>query len=348
MEIKSKFLKACFGMPTDSTPVWLMRQAGRILPQYRELRSNYQSIQTLFTTPELAAKITIMPIEYLGVDAAILYTDLVTPLTPLGCSFIYSPGPVFNNPIRTEAQIENLEEFQSEKELSYVTKTIDLVCDQLPKHIPLIGYAGSPFTLAAWLVEGKSSKDYSITRTLFNSKPKAAHLLMSKLTDLVINFLNAQINHGVKAIQLFDTSLGVISASTFAEFVLPYLKRIFNELTIHKIPKIYYPLGASHCMHLFHEIPMEVLGLDWRSPIEDGYNALGDTGVSIQGNLDPTILYTDKKTITSAVEIILEQVDNRPHIFNLGHGLQPDMSYENVQHLIKEVNRLSKRKIHVE
>jgi len=348
METKSKFLKACFGIPTDSTPIWLMRQAGRILPQYRELRSNYQSIQTLFTTPELAAKITIMPIESLGVDAAILYTDLVTPLTPLGCSFTYSPGPVFDNPIRTESQIKNLKEFESEKDLSYVTQTIDIVCDQLPEQIPLIGYAGSPFTLAAWVVEGKSSKDYSVTRTLFNSHPEIAHLLMNKLTDLVIDFLNAQINHGVKAIQLFDTSLGVISASSFAEFVLPYLKRIFNELATHEIPRIYYPLGASHCMHLYHEIPMEVLGLDWRSPIEDGYRALGASGVSVQGNLDPTILYTDQQTITSAVKLILNQVDNRPHIFNLGHGLQPDMPYENVQYLIKEVNRLSKKKLYVE
>ncbi|MEE3234504.1 MAG: uroporphyrinogen decarboxylase [Candidatus Latescibacterota bacterium] len=343
MKIESDFLRSCFGLPTSSTPVWLMRQAGRILPQYRRLRSKHKSIQTLFTNPELASKITVMPIEDLGVDAAILYTDLVTPLGPLGCRFSYAPGPVFENPIRTESQIKNLKEFETEDELSYVTETVDMVCDFLPKHIPLIGYAGSPFTLAAWLVEGKSSKDFTAVRTLFNASPQAAHLLMKKLTFLVIDFLNAQINHGVKAVQIFDTSLGVISASTFVEFVLPYLKDIFNELSNQGVPRIYFPLGASHCKHLYQEIQLEVLSLDWRTSINDGYKALGSNGKSVQGNLDPTILYTDPQTITHAVEIILDQVGNRPHIFNLGHGLQPDMPYENVQHLIKEVKRISQR-----
>jgi len=342
-KFNNDFLRACFGIPTNSTPIWLMRQAGRVLPEYKKLRSEYQSIQTLFTTPELASKITLMPIKHLEVDAAILYTDLVTPLAPLGCPFTYAPGPVFDDPIRTESQIKNLKEFQSENELSYVTKTIDIVCDRLPNHIPLIGYAGSPFTLAAWLVEGRSSKDFSAVRSLFNSNPNSAHLLMKKLTELVIDFLSSQIKHGVKAIQLFDTSLGVISANTFIEFVLPYLKHIFNKLSDRGIPRIYYPLGAWHCKHLYHEIPMEVLGLDWRISIDEGYKALGNYGKAIQGNLDPTILYTQPPIITNAVEILLEQVDKRPHIFNLGHGLQPDMPYENIQHLIKEVKRISLR-----
>ena len=320
-----------------------MRQAGRVLPAYRELRSKYDSLQTLFTTPELASQITLMPIDLLGVDAAILYTDLITPLGPLGCPFDYNPGPIFQNPIRTESQIKNLKEFSSEIELPYVTKTIDIVTASLPENIPLIGYAGAPFTLAAWLVEGRSSKDFSAVRSLFNSEPNTAHILMEKLTHLVIDFLSTQIRHGVKAIQLFDTSLGVISASSFNEFVLPYVKQIFKELSSHNVPRIYYPLGAWHCNEYFQQIEMEVLGLDWRTSIADGYKALGGHGNAIQGNLDPTILYTHPQIITEAVEELLSTVGKRPHIFNLGHGLQPDMPFENVLFLIEEVNRISQR-----
>jgi uroporphyrinogen decarboxylase len=334
------FLRACNGLPVRHTPIWIMRQAGRVLPPYRALRAKYESIQTLFTTPELAAEITLMPIEMLGVDAAILFTDLVTPLGPLGSPFTYAPGPVFSSPVRTAADIAQLRSVDSEVELNYVTQTIDLVCAELPDHIPLIGYAGSPFTLATWLVEGKSSKDFSAFRAMIHSDAKSAHALMERLTELVIDFLTAQINHGVRAIQLFDTSIGVLSAATFREFVFPYLQQITTALRPFSIPRIYFPLGGAHCLPYCTDLDMDVLSIDWRTDIDAAYELVGPQG-AVQGNLDPTILYASEETIARAVAEVLQIVNGRPHVFNLGHGLQPDMPYENVAFLVNQVHEQS-------
>lgn len=336
----SLFLRACRGESTSSTPIWIMRQAGRVLQPYRDLRARYDSIQTLFTTPDLAAEITLMPIDLLGVDAAILFTDLVTPLGPLGSPFTYAPGPVFSAPIRSRQDLDKLRVVDPETDLHYVMETVDLVCEQLPAHIPLIGYAGSPFTLATWLVEGRSAKDFPAFRAMIFEDPALAHDLMAKLTDLSISFLRAQVRHGAQAIQIFDTSVGVLSAGTFADFVLPYLQRINAELADLNVPRIYFPLGASHCQQFFSAVGADVLSIDWRIEIDRAYDLLG-SGAIIQGNLDPCLLYAQPETIEKGVAATLAQVAGRPHIFNLGHGLQPDMPYENVRFLVDAVHRLS-------
>jgi uroporphyrinogen decarboxylase len=336
----SLFLRACRGESTPSTPIWIMRQAGRVLKPYRDLRAQHESIQTLFTTPDLAAEITLMPIELLDVDAAILFTDLVTPLGPLGSPFTYAPGPVFSSPIRSRQDLDQLRIVDPETDLDYVMKTIDLVCSQLPKHIPLIGYAGSPFTLATWLVEGRSAKDFPAFRAMMFNDPTLAHDLLSKLTDLVISFLKAQVHHGAQAIQIFDTSVGVLSPAAFADFVLPYLQRINSELEGLGVPRIYFPLGAAHSQQHFAHVGSDVLSIDWRLDIDQVYQMLGQSGV-IQGNLDPCVLYAHQETIESEVQTTLNKVAGRPHIFNLGHGLQPDMPYENVRFLVDAVHRLS-------
>ncbi len=333
-------MRACRGQAVSQTPIWIMRQAGRVLKPYRDLREQHSSIQTLFTTPDLAAQITLMPIDLLGVDAAILFTDLVTPLEPLGCPFTYAPGPVFASPVRSQSDIDSLRPVDPETDLSYVLETIDLVCSSLPKHIPLIGYAGSPFTLATWLVEGRSSKDFSAFRAMMHSAPEAAHQLMQHLTDLVISFLSAQVAHGAQAVQIFDTSVGVLSANSFSQFVLPYIKRINEALAPLNVPRIYFPLAATHCLPLFSQTGADVLSIDWRVDIDAAYGALGTNAV-LQGNLDPSVLYADQKTIANEVGKTLQKVAHRPHIFNLGHGLQPDMPYENVAFLVSEVHRQS-------
>lgn len=336
------FLGACRGQAVSQTPVWIMRQAGRVLKPYRDLRAQYPSIQTLFTTPDLAAQITLMPIDMLGVDAAILFTDLVTPLEPLGCPFTYAPGPVFETPVRSQSDIDALRKVDPESDLRYVLETIDLVCSSLPDHIPLIGYAGSPFTLATWLVEGRSSKDFSAFRAMIHSAPKAAHQLMQQLTDLVIAFLRAQVAHGAQAVQLFDTSVGILSADSFCQFVLPYVKQINAALSTMNVPRIYFPLAAPHCLPFFAETEADVLSIDWRIDIDAAYSALGE-GSIVQGNLDPSVLYADHTTISAEVSKTLDKVANRPHIFNLGHGLQPDMPCDNVAFLVSEVHRQSSK-----
>jgi len=336
------FSKASRGLSVTQTPVWIMRQAGRILAPYRALRSKYDSIQTLFTTPELAAEITLMPIDMLSVDAAILFTDLVTPLGPLGCPFTYAPGPIFEKPVRTEADIKNLHSVIPDQDLSYVGTTIDLVCKELPPHIPLIGYAGSPFTLATWLVEGKSSKDFSAFRSMIHSDPSSAHLLMERLTGLVISFLRYQVSHGAGALQVFDTSIGVLSSGDFKSFVLPYLQQINEAIADLGVPRIYFPLAGSHFLSYSAQAGADILSIDWRTDIDAAYEAMGKAAI-LQGNLDPTVLYADHKTITKAVTKTLNDVKGRPHIFNLGHGLQPNMPYENVAFLVSEVHRISQQ-----
>ena len=341
---QSPFLLACAGQATAVTPVWLMRQAGRILKPYRDLREKYKSILTLFKTPELAAQITLMPVEILGVDAAILFTDLVTPLEPLGCPYEYSPGPVFAHPVRTREDVEALRPLDTRTDLSFVLETIRLTRRELPPAVPLIGYGGAPFTLAAWMVEGKSSKDFSIFRRLLYDAPETAHLLLDKLTDAMIDFLTAQVEAGAQAIQLFDTSIGLLSADAFQRFALPYLQRIFTALDALDVPRIYFPLDASHLIPLLKRTGADVLSIDWRTDLDQAFELFSPELV-LQGNLDPCALYAPAETLVTEVHRILKSADGRPHIFNLGHGLLPDIPCDNVRVLVDAVHEYSTRGI---
>jgi len=335
-----RFLQVCSGKTPDATPVWLMRQAGRVLEPYRELREKHGAILTLFKTPELAAEITLMPVSMLGVDAAILFTDLVTPLEPMGCGFAYDPGPVFAHPVRTRQDVEALRPVAPESDVPFVLETIRLVREQLPSRIPLIGYAGAPITLATWIVEGRSSRDFSAFRRLLFSDPETTCLLLEKLTQVVIDFLRAQVRAGAQAVQLFDTSIGVLSSAVFQQMALPYLQRIFSALADSGVPRIYFPLGGGHLLPHLHEVGADVLSLDWRIDWDRAREILPPQLV-LQGNLDPCVLYASTETIVAETRKILQSATGRPHIFNLGHGLLPDIPYDNVRVLVDAVHEFS-------
>lgn len=319
-----------------------MRQAGRILKPYRELRQQHGQISTLFNTPDLATEITLMPIEMLGVDAAILFTDLVTPLAALGCEYTYAPGPVFARPTRTAADIAALRTVVPEEDLGFVLETVRLVRQALPPAVPLIGYAGAPFTLASWLVEGGTSKDFPAFRGMLYSDPELAHKLLNLLCDLVADFLRAQIEAGAQALQIFDTSIGLLSPSQFAEFALPYLQRICRQLAPLNTPIIYFPLAASHNLPQFSQVGADVLGLDWRTDFSLARTYVGNI-MPLQGNLDPCVLYGSEDCIIAEAQRILEQAQGHPHIFNLGHGVYPDTPYENVKLLVETVHQFVNR-----
>lgn len=314
-----------------------MRQAGRILKPYRDLREKTGSILTLFKTPELAAEITLMPVEMLDVDAAILFTDLVTPLEPMGCRFEYKPGPVFSHPIRSREDVEALCPVDVETDLPHVLETVRMVRRALPPTVPLIGYGGGPITLAGWMVEGEGSRDFTSLRRLIYSDPEGAHLLLDKLSEVVIDYLHAQIRAGVQAVQLFDTSIGILSTAAFERIALPYLQRIFSALEGLQTPRIYFALGATHLLPLLPKVGADVLALDWRTDLADASRLFGDR-VPLQGNLDPSVLLSTPEAIISEARKILRSTEGMAHIFNLGHGILPETPLDHVRLLVDTVH----------
>jgi len=333
----SPFLQACRGEIPSRRPVWLMRQAGRILAPYRRLKEKTGSILTLFRTPDLAAEITLMPVEMLGVDAAILFADILTPIDPMGCPVAFQPGPVMT-PVRTRGDVEALRIIDSETDLAYVAQTISLILPALPADVPLIGFAGSPFTLAAYLAEGGTSKDFTQFRRMFRSDPDTAHLLLSKLTDVAIDYLSMQVRAGVQAVQIFDTWIGLLSATDFRQLALPYLRRIFDALEPLGVPRIYFGNGAGHFLTQLADTGADVLSLDWRTDIGAAFKLFSEPTIPLQGNLDPCALFGSREQVESATRSLLEVTQGRPHIFNLGHGVQPDTPYDNVKALVDTVH----------
>ena len=336
----SPFLQACNQQIPALKPVWLMRQAGRILKPYRDLKEKTGSLLELFQTPDLAAEITLMPVEMLGVDAAILFTDLVTPLEPMGCPFKYAPGPVCAHPARTRKEVEALRPMRTEADLPFVLETIRLVRRALPASVPLIGYGGGPFTLATWATEGESSREFAQFRRLVYADPQTAHLLLDKLTEVTIDYLRAQIRAGAQAIQVFDTSVGVLSPPMFEQVALPYLQRVFAALEELRVPRIYFALGASHLLHLLPRVGADVLSLDWRTDISRAFR-LVDGKMALQGNLDPCALLAPAEAFVREAQNILRQTAGQPHIFNLGHGVLPDTPFDHVRLLVETVHEYS-------
>ena len=330
------FLRACRGETGLGTPVWLMRQAGRILPPYRQLREQTGSIATLFGNAELAAQVTLMPVEMLGVDAAILFTDLVTPLAPMGCPFEYRPGPVFTRPVRSRLEVLELRPLEPEAHLPFVLEAIRLVRRALPASVPLIGYAGSPFTLATWAVEGRGGKEWSALRTLYYQDPGTAQLLVDRLTDATIAFLRAQIAAGAQAVQVFDTSVGVLSPADFRRLALPCLQRVFAALEGLGVPRLYFPLAGAHLMPLLPHVGADVFSLDWRIDLGAAYAAL--PGHPLQGNLDPWALLAPPSVLAAEALKVLRAAAGRPHVFNLGHGVLPETPLDQVRRLIDIVH----------
>jgi len=345
MSFNDNFLKACRKQEVDTLPVWYMRQAGRYDPDYLKIKENY-SLLEICQQPELAAEVTMMPIKKLGVDAAILYSDIMNPVASIGIDFdiVKNIGPVIDNPIRSRQDIEKLRPIDVEKDLSHVIKTIEILASELK--VPLITFVGAPFTIASYIIEGRPSKTYIRTKELMYSEPEVWNMLMDKLGDMLITYLKAQIQAGAKAIQVFDSWVGALAPKDFQLYVLPTIERIFREIASYDIPKIYFPgVSSGELLPYLRELQADVIGLDWRVPIPVGRERVGDK-FAIQGNLDPMILQAPLNVIESyAKEIIDLGIEKPGYIFNFGHGLYPEASLEKLKHLTEFVHDYSKKAI---
>jgi uroporphyrinogen decarboxylase len=336
------FLKACWGQPTDYTPVWLMRQAGRYLPQYMEVRKKCTFLE-LCKTPELAAEVTIQPIDYLNADAAILFSDILTPVEPMGMKLDFVPGPVFENPVRSMADVEKLRIPEMEEDVPYVLETIKILRRAFEGRVPLIGFGGAPFTLACYMVEGKGSKDFAQIKKMMYAAPEVYAALMEKVTEMDRQYLNAQIAAGAQAIQIFDTWGGILAPVDYEKYILPYTKKLIDGLDRKGIPVIHFVKGSGTMLDLVKKAGSDVVGLDWHIGLGVARDLLGDK-IAVQGNLDPTVLYAPKAHIRQQVQRIIDENAGRPgHIFNLGHGILPTVDPEHAKYMVECVHELSGR-----
>jgi len=338
------FLNSCWGKPVSYTPVWFMRQAGRYMPEYQAIRKKY-SLLEIARTPELATQVTLQPVEILGVDAAILFADILLPLAPMGIGFSFQKGegPVIDNPVRNESDINHLKTFDAQEELSFVCKAVEMLSQELKDRIPLIGFAGGPFTLASYMTEGGHSRHYGFCKGLMHQHPKDWHRFLEKIAQVTLSYLSAQIKSGVQAVQLFDSWIGVLSPQDYKTYVLPHSHFILKNLSekFPEIPRIHFGTGSSMLLSFMKEAGAEVIGIDWQTPLSYARKVLGEK-VSLQGNLDPALLFAPQESIQKEIKNILEQRGNPArHIFNLGHGILPQTPVENVKFVVKEVHRLT-------
>ncbi len=339
--MNTRFLDACWGKPVDRTPVWLMRQAGRYLPDYMRVRSKCTFLE-LCKTPGLAAEVTIQPVDILGVDAAILFSDILTPVEPMGMKLDFVPGPVFEHPIRTMADVEALRIPRMEQDVPYVLETLKILRRELATKVPLIGFGGAPFTLACYMVEGKGSKDFAALKKMMYAEPEVYAALMEKITTMDMEYLNAQIKAGAQAIQIFDTWGGMLSPADYERYVLPYTQRLINGLNRTSVPVIHFVKGAGTMLDIVKQAGGDVMGLDWHVNLGKARDILGD--MAVQGNLDPTVLFAPKEIIEREVKRVLDENAGRPGlIFNLGHGILPTVPPENAIFMVECVHRLSQK-----
>ncbi len=338
------FLKACRGEKTDYTPVWLMRQAGRYLPEYMAVRNKVTFLE-LCKTPELAAEVTIQPIDILGVDAAILFSDILIPLEAMGLElqFHENRGPVFPTPVRTAADVERLIVPEPKEHLNFVLDTIRLLRRELANKVPLIGFSGAPFTLATYLIEGGSSKVFWETKKMMYQAPELYTKLLDKITDCTILYLRAQAEAGAQALQIFDSWAGALGPEDFGRFALPYVQRIIAAIRDTGVPIIYFANNGATLLEQSLTSGADVLGLDWRINMADAVRRV-EGKVSLQGNLDPVALLLPKPELEKRVAAVLEGAKGaRGHIFNLGHGINPPTPPEQAKFFVEAVHRLSGR-----
>ncbi len=343
LAVNSPVISACQCMPAAYTPVWLMRQAGRFMPEYRKIREKVGFLE-LCKDPDLVTEVTMLPIDQLGVDAAIIFADILLLLEPLGIdlSFAKGEGPIIHNPIVKEADAYRLGGGTILEDLSYVFAGLRQTRKVLGQHIPLIGFCGAPFTLAAYLIEGGAVDNLTRTKTFMYQYPVAWQHLMKVLTAASSEYLLGQVNAGAQILQIFDSWLGYLSPADFSQYVLPYSKQLVAAVR-DKAPVIYFGTGTGNLLSLIKETQCQVIGLDWRVDLAYQWAKL-DHKIAIQGNLDPVVLLSNKENITGQVKKILSAAGNRPgHIFNLGHGILPETPVENVKHLVNIVHELSRK-----
>lgn len=342
----SAFLRACRGEPTPYTPIWLNRQAGRYMPEYHQVKGKTPSL-AFFKNPELAAQATLDAQRILGVDAAIVFADLLPILEPMGLELDYveGVGPVFANPLRSPKAIEALRPLVAEEGTGYIKDTVRNCRAGLPADIPLIGFAGAPFTLASYAVEGRGSRNYIEVKKLMYSDHRSWERLMGKLVDAVADYLGLQIRAGVQAVQLFDSWVGCLSPADYIRYVQPHTRELIARLHDSgrgEIPVIHFGTGNPALNGLMHAAGGDVLALDWRSPLVETWDALG--AKAVQGNMDPIVLCAEWSAVESQARAILQDVNGRPgHIFNLGHGIVPETPVDNVKRLVELVHEASAR-----
>ncbi len=338
------FLRAARRQPTSYTPVWLMRQAGRYLPEYRALRARHGFLE-LCHNPAAAAEVTLQPVERLGVDAAILFADILLLLEPLdrGLEFGKGEGPIIHRPIRSETDVEALAPIDVDEAVPFVFETVRMVTRALGGRVPLIGFAGAPFTVASYLVEGGPSRDYLHTKRLMYESPEAWCRLMEILAGATARYLNGQIAAGADAVQLFDSWIGVLSPDDYRTYVLPHVRSLIAALAP-GTPVIHFGTGTTALLRLMREAGGDVIGLDWRVDLDTGWNLVGHD-VGVQGNLDPAVLLGPPALIRERVKTVLDRAGGRPgHIFNLGHGVHRDTPVDHVRAMVDLVHELSDRR----
>ncbi len=331
-------LRAAKGEFVERVPVWVMRQAGRILPEYREVRAKAGSFIALATHPELAAEVTIQPVTRFGVDAAIIFSDILVVPEAMGLPYLMEEqkGPVFPKVIRSLADLRTLKDAEPEENLKYVLDAIKIVKHELAGTVPLIGFAGAPFTIFCYMVEGKGSKTFSQAKKMLYANPELAHAILQKITDSTIAYLKAQIKYGVNLVQLFDSWAGILSPVQYSTFSIPYLKQICDA--IDEVPKTLFAKGAYFARAEMAQLNCETIGLDWNMDIKESRNIIGPHK-TLQGNLDPCALYGDFKTIERETEAMMEAFGTQRYIANLGHGVYPDIDPEKVMCFVQTIKK---------
>ena len=336
-------MRACRREAVPYTPIWLMRQAGRYMPEYRDVRAKTTFLE-LCKTPSLAAEVTVTAAERLGVDAAIIFADILLILEPMGTEleFAQGEGPVIHNPVRKAADVDRLREVEDPQALHFVYEAIAETRSALKPDIPLIGFSGAPFTLASYLIEGGGSKNYVHTKRLMYDDAGAWHTMMSLIARALAKYLNAQIEAGAQAVQLFDSWVGSLSPDDYREYVLPHTREVIRNVTP-GVPVLHFGTGTAALLELMREAGGDVMGLDWRVRLDDGWRRVSHD-VAVMGNLDPIALFAKQDVLRAHARRILDQADRRPgHIFNLGHGILPETPVENVIALVEMVHEMSHR-----
>ncbi len=337
------FLKACRGEKVDYTPVWLMRQAGRYMKEYQEVRAKVDFL-TLCKTPELAAKVTIQPIDLLGVDAAILFSDILIPVEAMGMHLEFSEkkGPILSEPVRSKSGVEKLIIPDTEDSMPFVLETIRILRRELADRVPLIGFSGAPFTLATYIIEGGSSKNFLNTKKMMYQNPGLFDALLEKITSTVIDYLSAQIRAGAQAVQIFDSWAGILSPYDYQNVIFPHVKSAIKVLKKYGVPVIYFVNDCAGLLDIAKKSGADVIGIDWRVDMGRAVKSLGKR-ISVQGNLDPLVLFGPKEHIEERVQDVLNKAETaRGHIFNLGHGILPETPVENAVAMVEAVHRLSR------
>ena len=333
-------LRAAKGEPVERTPVWVMRQAGRILPEYRAIRQRLSGFKELVTTPDLVCEVTLQPVDILGVDAAIIFSDILVIPEALGLDYemIEKKGPFFPKTIESISDVNNLITEDIPDRLDYVKQGLELTKRELNDRVPLIGFAGAPWTIFSYMIEGSGSKTFSKAKRVLYANPELAHKLLEKITNATIQYLKMQIKAGADIVQVFDSWAGILNKEVYKTFGIPYIQKICKAIT--EVPVIVFSKGAYFSIEDLAELDCEVLGLDWSMPVTSFQSAVG-SNKTLQGNLDPCILYADKSIIKSKTMEMLEQFNGHRHIANLGHGVYPDTPWENVKYYIDLVKEHS-------